>query len=265
MDAMVEANFMYVFIGIETPSAEALKESHKFQNLRKNNVDQVRIIQERGLWVLAGFIVGFDSDDETIFDRQLEFISKTAIAWAMAGILMAPPTTALFDRMKREGRLIEDSPSTSNFGLPNFRTVLPLPVLLRGLCKLLDGLYQPDAFFERAYNSLNVWQPRATQKPPYLGMNYNLQVLFSSIWRQGIRSNYRRSYWRFLFRMVSSCRHSPAKLWLGFTVLLSAHHFVLYSKVVIKHLEEEAALVDARARKLVDREANELVGIEAAG
>ena len=154
MNAMVAANFMYVFIGIETPSAEALKESRKFQNLRKNNVEQVRIIQQAGLWVLAGFIVGFDSDDDTIFDRQLEFIDQTAIAWAMAGILMAPPTTALFERMKREGRLIEDSPSTSNFGLPNFRTVLPLPVLLRGLCKLLNGLYQPEAFFERALKSL---------------------------------------------------------------------------------------------------------------
>lgn len=244
MNAMVAANFMYVFIGIETPSAEALKESRKFQNLRKNNVEQVRIIQQAGLWVLAGFIVGFDSDDETIFDRQLEFIDQTAIAWAMAGILMAPPTTALFDRMKREGRLIEDSPSTSNFGLPNFRTVLPLPVLLRGLCKLLDGLYQPDAFFERALKSLRVWQPKASQKPPNLGMGYNLRVLFSSIWTQGLRSNYRRIYWRSLFRMISACRHSQAKLWLGFTTLLSAHHFVLYSKVVIAHLEQEAELCE---------------------
>ena len=261
MDAMVEANFMYVFIGIETPSAEALKESRKFQNLRKNNVEQVRIIQERGLWVLAGFIVGFDSDDETIFARQLEFIDQTAIAWAMAGILMAPPTTALFDRMKREGRLIEDSPSTSNFGLPNFRTVLPLPVLLRGLCTLLEGLYQPDAFFERAYNSLQVWQPKATQKPPYLGMYYNLRVLFSSIWRQGIRSNYRRSYWKFLYRMVSSCWRSPAKIWLGFTVLLSAHHFVLYSKVVIQHLQQEVELCERTVKPVT---ATELVGVEAA-
>src|SRR6202453_1972198 len=153
MDAMVEANFMYVFIGIETPSSEALKESRKFQNLRsKDNVAQVRLIQERGLWVLARFIVGFDSDDETIFARQLEFIDQTAITWAMAGILMAPPTTALFDRMKREGRLIEDSMATSNFSAPNFRTIMPLPVLLRGLCTLLDGLYQPDAFFDRAYH-----------------------------------------------------------------------------------------------------------------
>jgi radical SAM superfamily enzyme YgiQ (UPF0313 family) len=257
MDAMVEANFMYVFIGIETPSAEALKESRKFQNLRKNNVEQVRIIQEKGLWVLAGFIVGFDSDDETIFARQLDFIDQTAIAWAMAGILMAPPTTALFDRMKREGRLIEDSQSIMQFGLPNFRTVLPLPILLRGLCTLLEGLYRPDAFFERAYNSLKVWQPKATQKPPYLGMYYNLRVLFSSIWRQGICSGYRRSYWRFLYRMVSSFRRSPTKLWLGFTVLLSAHHFVLYSKVVIKHLEEEAELVEQGARHPVGNTADD--------
>jgi radical SAM superfamily enzyme YgiQ (UPF0313 family) len=245
MNAMVAANFMYVFIGIETPSAEALQESRKFQNLRKNNVEQVRIIQEAGLWVLAGFIVGFDSDDETIFDRQLEFINQTAITWAMAGILMAPPTTALFDRMKREGRLIEDSKSTSNFGLPNFRTKLPLPILLRGLCKLLNGLYQPDAFFERALHSLQVWQPKPTQKPPNLGMGYNLRVLFASIWTQGMRSNYRRSYWRALFRMISSCRTSPPRLWLGFTTLLSAHHFVLYSKVVISHLEHEADLSEA--------------------
>src|SRR6202789_1103351 len=76
--AMVEANFMYVFLGIETPSSEALKSSKKFQNLRKDNLEQVRIIQESGLWVLAGFIVGFDSDDETIFDRQLQFIERTS-------------------------------------------------------------------------------------------------------------------------------------------------------------------------------------------
>jgi hypothetical protein len=258
MDAMVEANFMYVFIGIETPSAEALKESRKFQNLRsKNNVEQVRIIQEKGLWVLAGFIVGFDSDDETIFARQLEFIDLTAIPWAMAGILMAPPTTALFDRMKREGRLIEDSQSITQFGLPNFRTILPLPILLRGLCTLLQGLYRPDAFFERSYNSLKVWNPKPTQKPPNLGMTYNLRVLFSSMWCQGICSSYRRSYWKFLFRMVSSYWRSPAKLWLGFTMLLSAHHFVLYSKEVIDHLQAEADLAEQNGRRPVGNTADQ--------
>ena len=254
MNAMVAANFMYVFIGIETPSAEALKESRKFQNLRKNNVEQVRIIQDAGLWVLAGFIVGFDSDDETIFARQQAFIELTAIPWAMAGILMAPPTTALFDRMKREGRLIEDSQSIMQFGLPNFRTILPLPILLRGLSTLLEGLYQPDAFFERSYNSLKVWNPKPTQKPPNLGMTYNLRCLFASIWCQGIRSSYRSSYWKFLYRMVSSFWRSPAKLWLGFTMLLSAHHFVLYSKEVIDHLQSEAELFEQNARAALTAE-----------
>jgi hypothetical protein len=170
---------------------------------------------------------------------------------------MAPPTTALFDRMKREGRLIEDSQSTSNFGLPNFRTVLPLPILLRGLCTLLRGLYQPEAFFERAYNSLKVWKPKATQKPPYLGMVYNLRVLSSSIWQQGMRSSYRGSYWRFLFRTVSSYWRSPAKMWLGFSLLLSAEHFVLYSKVVIDHLEAEADLCERSARAAVETTADD--------
>jgi len=104
MDAMVAANFMYVFLGIETPSSEALKGAKKFQNLKHDTLEQVRIIQQHGLWVLAGFIVGFDSDDETIFERQREFIEQSAIPWAMAGMLQAPHTTPLFDRMKAEGR-----------------------------------------------------------------------------------------------------------------------------------------------------------------
>jgi len=242
--AMVEANFMYVFLGIETPSGEALKESKKFQNLRRDNAEQIRVIQEAGLWVLGGFIVGFDSDDENIFDRQLEFIERTAIAWAMAGVLQAPPTTALYDRMKKEGRLFEDSQATSNFSPPNFQTVLPLPVLLRGLSRLLARLYEAEPFFERAFRSLEAWRPRG-QRPPDLPMSYNLRVLFASMWRQGVRSGYRRAYWRFLGQMIWNWTFQPAKMWLGFMVLLSAHHFVIYARQVAQELEQEC---EARER-----------------
>jgi radical SAM superfamily enzyme YgiQ (UPF0313 family) len=241
--AMVEANFMYVFIGIETPSNEALKESKKFQNLRRDNMQQIRAIQEAGLWVLGGFIVGFDSDDETIFDRQLEFIDRTAIAWAMAGVLQAPPTTALYDRLKKEGRLIEDSQATSNFSAPNFRTVLPLPVLLRGLSRLLAGLYEAEPFFKRAFRSLQVWNPRG-QRPPNLPMSYNLRVLGASMWRQGVRSSYRRAYWKFLWLMAWNWARQPAKMWLGFMVLLSAHHFVIYAHQVADELEQECEALE---------------------
>jgi radical SAM superfamily enzyme YgiQ (UPF0313 family) len=237
--AMVKANFMYVFLGIETPSAEGLKESKKFQNLRKDNVQQIRIIQQAGLWVLGGFIVGFDSDDENIFERQREFIEKTAITWAMAGVLQAPPTTALYDRMKREGRLIEDSQATSNFSAPNFRTKLPLPILLRGLSGLLFDLYDPKAFFDRALRSLEVWRPQKTQHPPELPMSYNLRVLFASMWRQGVLSQYKRAYWRFLGILIWRWTKEPAKQWLAFMVLLSAEHFLVYSREVAADLERE--------------------------
>jgi len=237
MAAMVEANFMYVFLGIETPSVEGLKETHKFQNLRHDIATQIRTIQESGLWVLGGFIVGFDSDDDTIFDRQFEFITRTGIAWAMAGILQAPPTTALFDRMRKEGRLIEDSEATSNFSAPNFRTKLPLPVLLRGLSRLLSELYEPDAFFDRAFRSLQIWKTRPMQKPPQLPMRYNLRILFSSLWTQGLRSSYRAAYWKFLGKMVRHWWREPAKQWLGFMVLLSAHHFLIYAREVAAEME----------------------------
>ena len=242
--AMVAANFMYVFIGIETPSAEALKGSRKFQNLRGNIADQVRVIRESGLWVLAGFIVGFDSDDESIFARQLEFINQTGITWAMAGVLQAPPTTALFDRMKREGRLIEDSQATTNFSPPNFRTVLPLLVLLRGLAGLLTALYTPEAFFGRAFRSIESWHPRKSQQPPQLPLSYNLRVLFSSMWRQGVRSRYRMAFWRFLGLIARKWAFQPAKLWLGYMVLLSAQHFLNYALVAAGELEEHCRALE---------------------
>ncbi len=251
MEAMVEANFIYVFLGIETPSSEALKSSKKFQNLKRDTLEQVRIIQQNGLWVLAGFIVGFDSDDETIFERQREFIEKSAIAWAMAGVLQAPPTTPLFDRMKAEGRYIEDSEAISNFSAPNFRTVMPLPTLLNGLSRLLADLYDPKTYFQRALRSLEAWQPRPVQKPKVTTLFYDVHVLVWSIWTQGIKSTYRGEYWSFFGTLLRRYRGSPARLWMGLSLLLTAHHFVIYSR----HVSEELARDSARAIEAADAEA----------
>ena len=246
--AMVEANFMYVFLGIETPSVAALKDSKKFQNLRKDNLEQIRIIQESGLWVIGGFIVGFDSDDETIFDRQREFIERTSVTWAMAGVLQAPPTTALYDRMKREGRLIENSEATSNFSAPNFRTLMPLPLLLRGLRKLIVDLYDAKSFFRRGLRSLEVWKTRPTQKPPRLPILYSLQLMLLSMWTQGVRSNYRSDYWAFMWKLIRNYARNDSKLWMGLMVLLSAHHFLIYARQVADELEREyGALENAQA------------------
>jgi len=253
--AVVEANFHYVFIGVETPSAEALKECRKFQNLRSDNLDQIRRIQQSGLWVLGGFIVGFDSDDETIFRRQLEFVDRAAIAWAMTGLLQAPPTTPLYDRLKREGRLLAVTRATTNFSPPNFRTMLPLPVLLRGFAKLLAGLYEPEPFFDRAFRSLESWRPRATQRLPEEPLSYRLRVVFASMWKQGVLSDYRRHYWRFLWRITRKWARQPVKLWSGYMVLLSAHHFLKYARHVAEELEEECMALERKTRSSSEQDA----------
>jgi len=238
LDTMVEANFLYVFLGIETPSREALKECLKYQNLRRDVLTQVRHIQQSGLWVMGGFIVGFDSDDETIFGRQLEFINQTDIAWAMVGILQAVPTTALTERLKREGRLQENGRFRTNFGPPNFRPAMPVPVLLRGLSGLLTELFEPEPFFERAFRSLESWRTRPPQQHPPIPWAYGVRVAWSSLWKQGVLSNYRRDYWRFLWRISHHWLRHPVKWWVGFMLLLSAHHFLSYARIVEARLEE---------------------------
>ena len=93
----------------------------------------------------------------------------------------------------------------------------------------------PEAFFKRAFRSLEAWHPRG-QRPPSRPLSYNLRVFFASFWRQGVRSSYRRAYWRFLWPMAWNWARQPAKMWLGFMVLLSAHHFVIYARQVADEL-----------------------------
>jgi radical SAM superfamily enzyme YgiQ (UPF0313 family) len=238
--AMVKANFFYVFIGIESPSPQAQMEAKKFQNLRRDPLESIRYIQSEGLWVTAGFIVGFDSDTADIFDQQIDFIERAAIPWAMAGFLQAPPTTPLFDRMMKEDRLLMDSTATSNFDPPNFKTILPLPVLLEGYRRMLISLYSPGPFYDRCYRSLLQWTSHKPQKPPEIPFSIALGIILRSIYHQGIRSSYRSAYWKFLLRIVFRWSFNPCKLSMGFAMLLSGHHFIHYARNLAVQLGVEA-------------------------
>ena len=239
IEAMVQANFLHVFLGIESPSAEALKETRKLQNLRRDPFESVLHLQRRGLWVIGGFIVGFDSDTESIFEAQRALIERSAIPWAMTGFLMAPPTTPLFDRVRREGRLLEESAATSNFNIPNFRTTMARDVLVGGLSKTLAALYEPTAFYRRAARSLAHWRIRKGQRAPRIPLTYRVKAVLRSIWRQGVCSRYRRAYWRFLVELLYRWHRQPEKLWWGFTLLMSGEHFIGYSAAVIDELGRE--------------------------
>ncbi len=240
IEAMVRANFFYVFIGIETTSVESLQETKKFQNLRVDPLEAVHFIQHRGLWVTAGFIVGFDSDRADVFERQIRFIEQAAIPWAMAGVLQAPPTTPLFDRLMKEGRMILESQATSNFSAPNFRTRMPLGVLMGGMRQTLLAIYAPDRFFDRALRSLHYWRPRNPQRAPPVRIWYQTQVVLGSIWSQGCRSSYRRIYWRFLIRLLWLWGRDFRKVYFGFLMLMSGRHFVTYAAEVAAEIQSVA-------------------------
>jgi len=149
MRLMVEANFNCVFVGIESVNEDALRETRKTQNMRRSGTlaDKVRRIQESGLEVWAGMIVGFDSDAGDVFERQRAFIEGSRISLVMVGMLSAIPKTPLHARLAREGRLdASDSPDHGT-------NVLPLQMsreaLSRGYVRLMNELYEPNAFFDR--------------------------------------------------------------------------------------------------------------------
>jgi len=240
VDAMVKANFFYVFLGIESPSKESLKEVKKFQNLAMDPVSCIEFLHKRGLWVTGGFIVGFDSDTEEIFRQQTEFIERTAIPWALLNFLHALPRTALYARMQKEGRLIESRVSSSDGTPPNFLTTMDTGVLLRGFGETVSAIYEPRKFYERAWQSLKNWETKKCQHPaqqPTAGAI--LKILARSIWQQGFKSSYRKPYWKFFLKILGRYLMNRPKRWMGVTIMISGHHFIPYASEVVQEIERE--------------------------
>jgi radical SAM superfamily enzyme YgiQ (UPF0313 family) len=253
IEAMVKANFLYVFLGIESPSKESLAEAKKLQNLALDPMDSVQLLQRSGLWVTGGFIVGFDSDPEDIFEQQILFIERAAIPWAMINFLHAVPRTALYHRMKAEGRLSEASVHNSDCTPPNFQTILPSAVLLRGFQKTVASIYDPRKFYERAWRSLRNWESRNCQRPahqPTLGSI--IKIMLRSIWHQGLRSSYRGAYWKHFFQIITRYSMNRTKLWLGATILISGHHFIPYAQVVVRQVEGEILRIGNEPSRVSD-------------
>jgi len=149
---MREAGFNEVFIGIETPDREGLKETGKVQNLKTDMGEAVRHIQKHGIEVMAGFIVGFDNDKPDIFERQIRFIQRNAIPKAMIGLLVALPGTKLYQRLKSEGRILGSSIGNNTHVLStNFKTVMDGDRLKEGYKKILANIYdfRLKKYFER--------------------------------------------------------------------------------------------------------------------
>jgi radical SAM superfamily enzyme YgiQ (UPF0313 family) len=219
MATMVEAGFDTVFIGIETPDEEGLAGCNKKQNKNRNLIDSVKRIQRTGLQVQGGFIVGFDSDGPSIFQRQIDFIQKSGIVTAMVGLLQAPPGTKLYERLKREGRLQGLVSGDNVDGTTNIIPKMDLNQLLKGYQKILNNIYRPRPYYRRVKTFLREY------KAPKISIPVDFQrflAVFRTSIRIGIFGKERIQYWNLLVWTLFRC---PKLLPLAITLAIHGHHF----------------------------------------
>jgi radical SAM superfamily enzyme YgiQ (UPF0313 family) len=219
LSLMVEAGFDTVFVGIETPNEDSLAECNKNQNRGRNLVESVKHIQRVGLQVQGGFIVGFDSDSPSIFQQQIEFIQKSGIVTAMVGLLQAPLGTRLYERLQKEGRLVDQFSGDNVDGSTNIIPMMGMEPLRDGYRRILGQIYAPKFYYERVVTFLREYRPpvmRIHLEPQYF------LALWRSIYQLGVRGPERVHYWRLFFWTLF---RRPRLFPLAITLAIYGFHF----------------------------------------
>jgi len=221
MELMTEAGFNRVFIGIETPHEDSLVECNKVQNSQRDLAAAVKKIQNHGFEVQGGFILGFDSDPASIFKKQIQFIQKTGIVTAMVGLLNAPKGTKLYQRLKKENRLLNDfSGDNTDFSL-NFVPRMKYKTLVTGYKHVLDTIYSPRYYYERVVAFLKEYKPRKTAGISQLRFSH-IASFIKTLWFLGVTNKGRRYFWRLLIStLLKRPRHFPLSIGLS----VSGFHF----------------------------------------
>jgi len=194
MQQMVKAGFEAVFIGIESSNEESLIECNKPQNTNRDMIASVRKIQDFGLEVQGGFIVGFDNDHPNIFEELTNFIQQSGIVTAMVGLLNAPKGTNLEKRLSNEGRMLTDFTGNNTDFTINFIPKMDSEKLLDGYKSILKTIYSPKYFYERVMIFMKDFEPKK-KKVFHLNPNYII-ALFRSIVKLGVIGEERIYYWK---------------------------------------------------------------------
>lgn len=220
MELMGTAGFNKVFLGLETPSEESLRECGKAQNLKRSLSESVSIIHAHGMAVMGGFIIGFDNDPPDIFQRQVNFIQKNGIVTAMIGLLTAIPGTRLYKRLEDEGRLLFKSSgdNTDVSGSLNFTPKMDRETIINGYQWVMNTLYSPDMYYRRILAFLKSYSPRVD-----VGHAKNdLSAFLRSLWYLGVADRKPWYYWKLLQEGFSDYRQSFADL---VTMAIYGYHF----------------------------------------
>jgi len=246
MQLMSDAGFNDVFVGIETPNEESLIECNKFTNRNRDLVASVKKLQNHGFQVMGGFIVGFDSDPISIFKSQINFIQNSVIVTAMVGMLMAPPETRLWHRLKKENRLLPRGTGDNTDGTTNFIPKMNLNVLVDGYKQILHAIYSPKQYYERIHTFLKEFRPSKKVAHRVKFEASQLRALIKATFVLGIRDKAGWYYWKLIF---SSLLKYPRLIGLSITLAVQGFHFrKIYEKV--REIRVDDALLVRQQRVL---------------
>jgi radical SAM superfamily enzyme YgiQ (UPF0313 family) len=220
MEWMIKAGFNTVFVGIETPHEESLTECTKFHNKNRDLIACVRKMQKSGFQVQGGFIVGFDNDPPSIFERQIKFIQESGIVTAMVGLLNVLRGTKLYDRLEKQNRLLRDVTGDNTDCSINFISKMNNDVLIDGYKKIMSTIYSPSCYYERVKKFLREYKPlnRGSFRLDFA----HLAAFFRSILSLGVLGKERFHYWKLLFW---SLFRRPKLFPLAVTFTIYGFHF----------------------------------------
>jgi radical SAM superfamily enzyme YgiQ (UPF0313 family) len=246
MQLMKDAGFNSVFLGIETPDEADLIACNKLQNTRRSLLDSVATIQSYGMQVMGGFILGFDTDRDDIFDRMVEFIQKSGIPIAMVGLLQAMPGTQLFRRLWKEGRILDEGRGDNTDDKLNFLPNMDATQLVEGYRSVLKRIYSCEAYYDRVKLYLSRIQPRPGERKRgerkngqrWLTMG-NARAFVNSIVRQGVFGRQRWSYWKFLLTVATRYRHCVGS---AMTLAVMGYHFQVMTRRLASGTDSPVAM-----------------------
>ncbi len=220
---MEAAGFNSVFVGIETPSHESLRETRKHINTTGSIADKVAKIQARGIQIMSGFIIGFDADPDDIAQRMSDCIQDMGIPQAMIGLLTALPDTDLHERLAKEGRVRGKTTGNNTHGFAlNFLPARPEERVLEDYKRVLDAAYSRDlaGYFARCEVLRRRWPAKRERKFGRIPVGMQVRALFSYLWA-ALKSPYRRNAYAFL---LSTLATKPSFIAEAVTLGIKGHH-----------------------------------------
>jgi radical SAM superfamily enzyme YgiQ (UPF0313 family) len=237
LELMVECGFSAVFLGIETPDEDSLQMTKKFQNTRSSLTEAVQTITKAGLRPMAGFIIGFDGEKAGAGDRIVRFAEQAAIPSTTFAMLQALPNTALWHRLKKEGRLRENQDGNINqTTLMNFLPTRPLEELAREYVEAFCTLYDPVHYLDRTYRCFLMMGLPSWKAPAKMPEWVVVKALLIVIWRQGIK---RETRWKFWHHLFSIFKRNPGVIEHYISACAHNEHFLEYRQIVRDQIESQ--------------------------